>query len=169
MAETVLEIIPAKEGDLDRILEIYEIARGYMRRNGNMKQWNGSYPDRETLQEDIAKERLYVCRREKHICGAFVLMSEKEPTYDYIEDGRWLNEKPYATLHRIASSGEVRGMFGQCLDFARRSFDNIRVDTHHDNHTMQHLAEKYGFQRCGVIYVRDGTPRIAYHYVEKTI
>lgn len=27
---------------------------------------------------------------------------------------------------------------------------------------MQHLLEKYGFVRCGIIYLPDGAPRIAY-------
>lgn len=27
---------------------------------------------------------------------------------------------------------------------------------------MQHLFEKNGFERCGVIYVENGTPRFAY-------
>jgi len=27
---------------------------------------------------------------------------------------------------------------------------------------MQHILTKYGFQRCGIIYVKNGTERIAY-------
>lgn len=40
--------------------------------------------------------------------------------------------------------------------------DNIRVDTHKDNLVMQHILKKRGFRRCGIIYVKDGTERIAY-------
>jgi len=29
---------------------------------------------------------------------------------------------------------------------------------------MQHLLEENGFLPCGVIHVRDGTPRLAYHW-----
>ena len=39
---------------------------------------------------------------------------------------------------------------------------NIRVDTHRDNKVMQHILTKQGFQRCGIIYVKNGTERIAY-------
>jgi RimJ/RimL family protein N-acetyltransferase len=39
---------------------------------------------------------------------------------------------------------------------------NIRIDTHRDNAIMQHLLEKNGFVKCGIIYVEDGSPRIAY-------
>lgn len=31
---------------------------------------------------------------------------------------------------------------------------------------MQAAIEKYGFQKCGIIYVRDGAERIAYDYMK---
>ena len=41
--------------DLERILEIYEIAKAFMRETGNPHQWNSSYPDLNILEEDINK------------------------------------------------------------------------------------------------------------------
>lgn len=49
------EIVAAKEADQPRILEIYDIAKAYMRANGNPNQWNGTYPDPELLRTDIEK------------------------------------------------------------------------------------------------------------------
>lgn len=46
--------------DLDRVMEIYEIAKSYMKRSGNPNQWNGSYPERSLLESDIERECLYV-------------------------------------------------------------------------------------------------------------
>ena len=40
----------------------------------------------------------------------------------------------------------------------------MRGDTHEDNLPMQRVLEKNGFQRCGTIFVEDGSPRIAYQY-----
>jgi len=40
--------------------------------------------------------------------------------------------------------------------------DNIRIDTHKDNHIMQHNLAKYGFQYCGIIYIASGAERLAY-------
>ena len=37
-----------------------------------------------------------------------------------------------------------------------------------DNQIMQHLLEKNGFTRCGIIHVADGTPRIAYQKLALT-
>ena len=32
---------------------------------------------------------------------------------------------------------------------------------------MRHLLEKNGFKECGIIYVEDGTPRIAFQRYQK--
>lgn len=161
------EMVLATLDDLDRILEIFDIAKQYMRDSGNPNQWNGAYPDRETLEKDIDKQQLYVYKQSGVIHAVFVLLLDKEPTYAYIEGAGWLNEEPYGTIHRIAGDGQVKGIFEKCMTFCKTKVQNIRIDTHHDNHTMQHLAEKYGFVKCGIIYLKNGSPRIAYHYQGK--
>lgn len=155
-------ILLAKEADLPRIMEIYDIAKAYMRASGNPNQWNGAYPDPETLRTDIEKQRLYVYKKDGHIHGVFMLLLEEEPTYAYIEDGSWREERPYGTIHRLAGDGEVRGLFAKCVAFCESKVKYLRADTHFDNHTMQHLLEKNGFERRGIIYLKNGDPRIAY-------
>ena len=155
-------ILLAKEADLPRIIEIYDIAKAYMRANGNPNQWNGAYPDPETLRTDIEKQRLYVYKKDGRIHGVFMLLLEEEPTYAYIEDGSWREETPYGTIHRLAGDGEVRGLFAKCVAFCESKVKYLRADTHFDNHTMQHLLEKNGFERRGIIYLKNGDPRIAY-------
>ena len=156
------EIVQATEEDLPRILEIYEIAKAYMRASGNPNQWNGTYPDPETLRTDIEKQRLYVYKKDGSIHGVFMLLLEEEPTYAYIEDGSFREETPYGTIHRLAGDGEVKGLFAKCVAFCESKVKYLRADTHFDNHTMQHLLEKNGFERRGIIYLKNGDPRIAY-------
>lgn len=157
------EILPAKEEELSRILEIYDIAKAYMRESGNPNQWNGAYPDPELLREDIRKQRLYVIKKDGRIHGVFMLLLEEEPTYSYIEDGSWREgETPYGTIHRLAGDGEVKGLFSRCVAFCQGKVKYLRADTHFDNHTMQHLLEKNGFERRGIIYLKNGDSRIAY-------
>ena len=156
------EIVTAKEADLPRILEIYDIAKAYMRASGNPNQWNGAYPDPETLRTDIEKQRLYVYKKNGNIHGVFMLLLEEEPTYAYIEDGSWREETPYGTIHRLAGDGEVKGLFAKCVAFCEGKVKYLRADTHFNNHTMQHLLEKNGFKRRGIIYLKNGDPRIAY-------
>ena len=55
--------------DLPILLEIYENARAYMAKSGNPNQWGKSNPPKETLVDDIHKNRLYVY--EKNIVRKF--------------------------------------------------------------------------------------------------
>ena len=160
MAETV--IFPAVCEDLDQILEIYAEARRFMAENGNPTQWNNGYPTRELLESDISLNRLYAIRRNGVICGAFVFFIGDDPTYQYIE-GSWMDDTPYGVIHRIAGNGG--GIFPAALEFCRARIAHIRIDTHHNNIPMQRAVEKAGFSRQGIIYVEDGTPRIAYEKV----
>lgn len=151
----------AERQDLDRLLELYAGARDYMRRSGNPTQWGEDYPSQEILEQDLGRGELYVIRRGARICGAFVLAQGEDPTYARIE-GAWLRQGPYGTIHRLAGMKGEQGIFQECLAFCRRSCPDLRVDTHRDNLKMQRLLEQNGFRDCGIIYVRDGSPRIAY-------
>jgi len=92
-----------------------------------------------------------------------MLLLEEEPTYAYIEDGSFREgEIPYGTIHRLAGDGKVKGLFSHCVTFCQSKVKYLRADTHFDNHTMQHLLEKNGFERRGIIYLKNGDPRIAY-------
>lgn len=158
-----LEIRPAKPGDLEAIEEIYAGARQFMAQNGNPTQWTDGYPQRELLEADLRLKQLYVVEENGKLCGVFVFAMGEDPTYGYLEGGTWRSEKPYGTIHRIASCGS--GVFDACLDFCRSRCDHIRLDTHAQNAPMQHLAQKHGFSRRGIIYVLDGTPRIAFDLI----
>lgn len=157
-------IRPAQKSDLPAIEQVYAAARAYMVKSGNPHQWGDGHPHRELLEDDIEKGNLYVCEIDGEIRGSFALLFGDDPTYNYIEDGRWPNDLPYATIHRIASDGQVKGIFTQCFEYALSRADEIRIDTHHDNKTMQHVVQKHGFRRCGIIYLENGDPRIAYQY-----
>ena len=154
------EIRLAVQADLDEIEKIYADARKFMAQNGNPAQWQNGYPQRDLLEEDIRLGNLYVACNADELCGVFVFAQGEDPTYAYIEDGAWRSTEPYGTIHRIASRSS--GVFAAAVSFCRSKCAHVRVDTHADNKPMQHLAEKHGFCRSGIIYVEDGTPRIAY-------
>ena len=97
----------------------------------------------------------------------FFYRKGEDPTYKVIEDGAWLDDEPYAVLHRIASRGDVKGSGSACIQWCLAQWPNLRVDTHEDNHVMQHVLEKNGFVKCGRIYIEDGSSRIAYQQVRK--
>ena len=155
----------AQAEDLPDIMRIYECARKYMRDNGNPFQWVNGYPSKELLLDDIEKRQLYVMRNGQDICGVFALIIGPDPTYEYIEDGSWISDSEYGTIHRIASDGSVNGIMDLAVTFCGKIISHLRVDTHEANIPMQQAVLRNGFKRCGIIYIADGTPRIAY---EKT-
>ena len=101
-------------------------------------------------------------RKKNEIHGVFVFIIGADPTYEVIEDGAWPDNSPYGTIHRIAGDGQVKGLLQLCVAFCKTQIKILRIDTHHDNRIMQRAIEKNGFQRCGIIYTANGSPRIAY-------
>ena len=155
----------AKETEMERLLEIYDIARAFMRASGNPTQWSGGYPSREVLAEDIALARLYVIEEEGKVCAAFVNADGPDPTYAYI-DGAWQSDADYGVIHRVASDGSRKGVFAEIVAFAEKRYSRLRIDTHEDNKPMQRVIEKAGFSHRGTIYLANGDPRRAYERVK---
>lgn len=159
-----LYIRQAQDDDLPQMQEIFAIARKFMVKTGNPSQWGADYPSLELLQDDLKKQDSYVCLSAGQIVATFVLRPGNDPTYEQIFDGAWLNDAPYATIHRIASNGKTKGVFHAVMQFARQKYQNIRIDTHQDNQVMQRAVQKEGFRYCGIIYCWPGEDgkRLAY-------
>ena len=153
----------AKMEDLPRIEEIYACARAFMAKTGNPTQWGKTEPRVSQLKTDIAEKKLYVIESDG-IHGVFFFTIGVDPTYAVIEDGSWLSDAPYGTIHRIAGDGSG-GIVGTAVAFAKTKIQHLRIDTHRDNKVMQHVVEKQGFSCRGIIHVADGSPRLAYEMV----
>lgn len=153
--KTVLE-------DLDNVMDIYEGARRFMKESGNPNQWGDNYPDKNMLINDISDGNSYVCVDDDKIVGVFCFSIGPDPTYLTIYEGNWLNDKPYGVIHRIASLSRKKGVASFCLNWCFEKWPNIRIDTHRDNIIMQNFLKKHGFTQCGIIYLKDGSERLAY-------
>ena len=164
-----MHIRKATIDDLNIIMDIYRTAQDFMIESGNPNQWGHFYPSEELIKDDISKGISYL------ICdgsddsphGVFALFEGLEPSYHYIENGNWLNDEPYITVHRIASDMKCHGIFKSAIDYCKSISDNIRIDTHSKNLIMQKQIEKNCFEKCGTIYVEDGSPRIAYQWFKE--
>ena len=161
-----MRIRMAEEKDLDSILAIYAHARQFMRETGNPNQWGDIHPLRELIEEDIRLGRSYICEENGEPVGVFAFIVGEDPTYNVIENGQWLSDAPYGTIHRLASNGRAKGVAKACFAFCRAHLPHLRIDTHEDNKIMQKAVADFGFRYCGVIYVRDRSPRLAYEYME---
>ena len=160
-----LMIRRANKNDLISIMPIYEAVKAKMRADGNMHQWSEKYPDEETLLADIARGELYISCEDDEIYGVFMLSFSGEDTYKGIQ-GAWLNDEPYAVIHRIASIGKGRNLLKDAIDFVFASTDNIRIDTHEDNNIMRSLLNKLGFNYTGIIHLKSGDERWAYQLIK---
>ena len=151
-----------RKEDVPEVVAIYDAARIRMRASGNSGQWVNGYPVEKDVLNDIRNGTGFVIERSGSVCGAFAFIVCRDPTYGSIEGGSWPNDLPYGTIHRIAGKEKTHGIFQRCVQYCLTVIPELRVDTHADNALMQHVVEKNGFVRCGVIRLLDGSPRIAY-------
>ena len=155
----------ACQQDMPRLLEIYDIARQFMRQNGNAVQWVGNYPAECDLTADMAAGRLYVVEEAGMVCACFMMADGPDETYRVIHGGAWASDTPYGVIHRVASDGTRKRIVARCVAFARERYRHLRIDTHEKNLPMQRALAREGFTHRGTIFVGDGTPRLAYDWL----
>lgn len=166
MNEYNFEIRKTVPSDLPRVMEIYARARQFMVSHGNPNQWRTHKPTLEQIEGDIINGNGYVCLSGGEIHGVFCFFLGDDPTYKKII-GEWKNNETYAVIHRIASSGEVKGAGTYMMNWAYDKFPNVRIDTHEDNYVMQNMLKKLGYEFCGTIFLDNGEPRIAFQKYAK--
>ena len=162
-----MEIRLTRPEELDKVMEIYAYARKFMAEHENPTQWGNNKPSREQIEQDIRAGKHYVCVEDGQIACVFYFAQEEDSTYVKIYDGSWQNDAEYAVVHRIASSGRVKGAGSFCMQWAAAMADNVRIDTHKDNYVMQNMLKKNGFVHCGTIFLENGEPRMAFQKVCK--
>lgn len=159
----MVDIKKATIEELGAILKVYEIARDFMKKSGNPNQWGDADPTKEKIVNHIKNGDLYIGINENNdILFSFALIFGEDPTYKVIENGSWLNNSSYATIHSLASAQKIKNVFGYVLTYSLTRTSHIRIDTHKENKVFQHILDKYKFKKCGVIYLSNGSPRIAY-------
>ena len=126
----MFEIRNAEFEDLDEICRVYEAGRAYMRSHGNDVQWVGDdFPFRAKLENDIRLRQLYVVTNAGDICGVFAYIIGVDKTYLEIENGAWLSDDPYGTIHRIASDGRFKGVAKASFEWCYYNHDlDLRVE-----------------------------------------
>ena len=152
--------------DIPAIMTVIDAARELMHASGNMNQWINGYPSEDVIHADIDRDGGFVVTDDERIVAYFAFLPAPEPTYTKIYEGAWLNDEPYYVIHRLASWPNVHGIWDSVLAWAFERTTTLRVDTHRDNHIMQHNIIKHGFTYCGIIYLLSGDERLAY---QKTI
>lgn len=166
-----MEIRRTKQGDIEKIMPIFDEARATIASLG-IDQWQNGYPSRAVIEKDAGKRQSYCVEIDGEIVGTFALIDDGEPTYDEIFDGKWLTgdgKEHYFAIHRVAISVKSRGcgiatqIIAFCAGKARECGKaSLRIDTHRGNIVMRKMLEKNGFAYCGIIYLSDCDERVAY-------
>ena len=151
--------------DVLQAAEIYENARRFMRANGNMDQWWEGYPGINEIESDIREGTGYVCEEDGEIVAVFYFRIGEDPTYKAIYNGAWLDESPYAVIHRVAVKYNGRGTVNKIYEYCYFKHPHLRIDTHTDNIPMQRSLSKNGFKYCGIIHLPNGDERWAYEKI----
>ncbi|MDD2242132.1 MAG: GNAT family N-acetyltransferase [Bacteroidales bacterium] len=158
-----MKIEKATQVNLKELMAIFARARSFMASTGNPNQWINGYPSEELIYQDIVHGHCFICRTDdNHIAAAFVFIIGDDPTYAIIENGKWLNDKIYGVIHRLASDGTKKGIAKFCIEWCFSQINNLRVDTHANNKVMQSILKREGFKYCGIIYTHNGTERLAF-------
>ena len=159
------------ECDLEPIMELVADAQNWFRRQG-IDQWQDGYPTPEIVLNDISNGNNYIVEYNGNIVATFVVSFDGEPTYAVVKGKGWLNDNPYAVVHRIAVADEYRrkGIAVEILHYVEelcreRAISDIRIDTHRDNVAMRSLVKILDYTHCGRITLTSGALREAYHKV----
>lgn len=97
----------AQESDASLCYEVIEAGRAFQKEQG-FEQWTSSYPNFDTIVEDIQCQKGYVIKNDGDIIGYMCIDFSGEPAYDDIK-GAWRRDTPYAVIHRMAFSQKARG------------------------------------------------------------
>ena len=167
-----MKVRPASRPDIPAILGCVRRIKNEYFEAKNINQWGEGYPSREIFAEDVDKKALYVMYMGEVLVGFGSFIIGADPTYSDIE-GAWKTEgENYLVVHRFGINPDWHGMgFGTALMGLAdkicevKKIPSIRVDTHEDNIGMQKLLEKCGFEKCGIIHLENGDPRVAYEKV----
>ena len=144
--------------DLQSIKAVYDEAVKHMVQEGNVDQWNDYASFEKGVIKYINDGCFYVVENEDEVVGIFALIYGIDKTYNVIRYGNWLNNDEYVTIHKIAVKYFEKHIASYILNYIvnkikSENINNIRIDTHKDNISMQTFLNKKGFIHCGEISI----------------
>lgn len=154
--------------DINKVIKIINQAKVYFKEM-KIDQWQDGYPNEEVIKKDITNNSSYVLEKDGDIVATAMFSIERDINYDNIYDGKWLTKNEYAVIHRIAVNNDFKGLklgaeiVNNAVKICKENnIGSIRIDTHENNISMQKFLKNNGFKYCGVIYLEDKSPRIAF-------
>lgn len=170
MTKSKLTLRLAHINELAWIMQEINACRPLMKQMGS-DQWQGNEPSYETLSHDVLSSQFYLLMDEGQPVGGTAVLSH-ESAYDHLLSGAWINQDPYAVLHRffIAPKVQRQGLGQAFLKEIEAMMPglgvrNIRLDTHMKNLPMRRLLARMEYVEVGVVDLPKAGHRLVYHKV----
>ena len=93
-----MKIRKAQISDLDNIMKMYKSCVAGMIKSG-IDQWDNTYPDTETITQDLENQTYYVAEEKREIIGGINIDQNQDPTY---LDVNWQDiSNQFLVVHRL--------------------------------------------------------------------
>ena len=158
-----IRLSPAE--DIPAIMAIYDVARQFMKDQGNPTQWDGGYPSAGLIEGRHRGWPLLCCRGRRAAGWYLAFIIGEDPTYQGHRKGNLaFCRMPFRlNIHRIASNGQVRGLSRQVFWFCRQQIptcESIPMRTI----SLCRLQCWTTALESAALFMADGSPRLAYDY-----
>ncbi len=100
---TEVQIRKATQGDLDRVVELYDAICDYLDATFNYPGWTrGEYPARWTAEQALANGELYVCADGEALLGTCILNGVQPEGYQDIPWQEGISPAEVLVVHTLA-------------------------------------------------------------------
>ena len=161
----------ANKTDLDNIMLMYKSCVKGMLAN-DIDQWDDTYPDIETISQDLEKQSYYVAEIEGEIIGGINIDQNQDPTY---LDINWQDtSNQFLVVHRLGLKEKNwgDGIGKDLMIFAeelviKKNLKSIRLDTYSGNPKAMEFYRILGYKELGTINLKPN--KNEYYCFEKII
>ncbi len=146
--------------DLPIIIDLYRRGVEGMQKAG-IDQWDKTYPNAQTIEEDVKNGDLHICVCDGKISAAFALNTLVDEEY---ETASWQNpDANWIAMHRLCVNPDFQrmGIGRACMQEIERyalknGYNAIRLDTFSKNTKALPMYESLGFKAVGEAFWRKG-------------
>lgn len=151
-----LKFRPAEASDLDDVLEMLFAARRKLNSQG-IKMWDETYPNKAVLENDLAKESLFVGTLGGKVAACYVINDDCDE--DYVNGSWQYPDTRYRFGHRLCVDTRLqgRGLASQVMEHVEEQLraegvESFRFEASADNPVSLALYEKHGYKCVGEMH-----------------
>lgn len=145
--------------DVDELEALYNDLNDYFVATKNYPGWiKDVYPIRETAEQGISEQTLFVLRIDGAIAGSIILNHHDEEAYHQVKWGFESDYSDVIVIHTLAIHPHFmkKGVASKMMNFAEhyaveQGMKAIRLDTSVDNLPAIMLYEKLGYRYIGTV------------------